>query len=174
MNVESCFQLGYVTRSHGVVGEVMIFMDTDNPEKYNSMESVFIEVNKKLVPFSIECLSLRGQYAIVKFEGIEDKGSSDDLKGALLFLPVEFLPELEEDQFYYHEVMGFMIIDDKYGDVGMIDNVLEANGNDLFSVRNNGKEILIPIKDDLIDRIDKPERKIFMNLPEGLIDVYLK
>lgn len=173
MKVESCFQLGYVVRSHGISGELQIFLDTDNPESYQDMESVYIEINNKLVPFFIKSLQLQDNRAIVRLEDVEDRDASDQLKGASLYLPMEFLPELEEDQFYYHEVIGYTVRDTNYGVVGRIANVLEANGNDLFSVMKDKTEILIPVKDELIRLIDKEAREIHVVLPEGLIEVYL-
>ena len=148
-------------------------LDTDQPQAYESMESVFVKIGEKLVPFFIDHLVIRENRATVKFEGIGSLEEAENLKGNLLFLPLEKLPALSPGQFYYHDVISYLIIDDTGNPVGRIINVFEANGNDLFAVDHQGKEVLIPVHDDFISRVDHEKCEIHMHLPDGLLDVYL-
>ncbi len=174
MNVDSCFQLGYITRPHGINGEVVFYLDTDVPERYDQLESVFIEINNKLIPFFIEQFKLQGNKAVVKLEDIDDLEATEILTGNTLYLPLDLLPDLGKDRFYYHEVIDYTIIEKDKGRLGQIKEVYEANGNDLFSViTKDEKELLIPVKDDLILKVDKVKQEIHVDLPDGLLDVYL-
>jgi len=173
MDIESCYQLGYILKTHGIHGELLVYLDTDNPEEYKLLESVFVEIKQKLVPFFIEQIKVNDNKAIIRFQEIENLEAAEKLKGLALYLPLNFLPELDEGQFYYHEVVGFTVIDEIEGRIGKILNIYEANGNDLFGVDHHGHEVLIPIQNDLIKKIDKMGKEIYMILPDGLLDVYL-
>jgi 16S rRNA processing protein RimM len=91
-----------------------------------------------------------------------------------LYLPLELLPQLEDDKFYFHEIIGFTMTDVNFGDVGIITGVNDSTSQSLFEVNQNGIEILIPMNDEFITKVDKPNKTITVNTPEGLIDLYLE
>ena len=115
MKHEDCFQWGYVIKHHGVNGAVNILLDVDEPGKYMDLESVLVEIDQNLVPFFISRLEIRDKKAIVKLEGVDDVESANDLKSCRLFLPLHALPDLDKGQFYYHEIIGFTVMDEKSG-----------------------------------------------------------
>jgi 16S rRNA processing protein RimM len=174
MTVDDCYQLGYVIKPHGLKGEVQIYLDVDSPEEYQTLESVFVLKGQQLVPFFIESLAVRGEKAIVAFEEIETIEDAVSLKGAGLFLSLDQLPSLGDDDFYYHELVGFSLQDAEGKSIGEIKNVLDAGAQDLLSVMHpEGKEILIPLSDELITKLDKEAKVLVMKVPDGLVDVYL-
>ena len=174
MTVEDCYQLGYVIKPHGLKGEVQVYLDVDYPQNYTTLESVFVQKGQGLVPFFIESIAVRGEKAIVAFEEIETLEEAQSLKGLSLFLPLTGLPSLTGDQFYYHEVIGFRLIDESLGEVGLVKDVFDGGKQVLLSVMHaSKKEILVPIQDELIQAIDKDGKTIQMKLPEGLVDIYL-
>ena len=173
MKIDDCFQLGYVIKHHGLHGELSIFLDTDFPENYIKMESVYVELQQKLVPFFIESLKILNQKAIVNLSDINSLVDAQALKGAPIYLPLEFLPDLDESQFYYHEIINYKVIENKSGDIGHVEDVYEVAGNDLLKVNCRGKEVLIPIRDDIITKVDKIRKIINVTLPEGLLEIYL-
>lgn len=174
MKKDVCFELGYIVKKHGLQGEVSIHLDTDNPENYSSLESVFIEIDEKLVPFFIESIKIQGDKALVKFEEVEGPDHADELKGSKLFLPLDFLPKLEGNQFYFHEIIGFTVSDKERGNIGSITDVLDAGPQTLLSVDFNGKEVLIPVNDDIVVSLNRGTNTINVDLPEGLLDIYLE
>ena len=173
MEIENCFQLGYIVKPHGVHGAITIFLDTDNPEYYRKLESVYVEYQQKLVPFFIDSLKLSGNKATIKFHDVDGIDLAIQYKGCAIYLPLELLPSLEEDQFYYHEIIGYRVIDREVGEIGMVKYIYEANGNDLFAIDYKQKEILVPIRDEFIQKLDKKESTVYLNLPAGLLDIYL-
>ena len=173
MKIEDCFQLGYIVKPHGIHGELTIFLDTDNPEYYNKLESVFVEYQQKLIPFFIESLKRSGSKATIKFQDIDEIDIASQYKGCAIYLPLDNLPELEDDQFYYHEVLGYTVIEQVQGEIGKIKDIYEANGNDLFVIDYKSMEILVPIRDEFILKLDKKESTFYLKLPDGLLDIYI-
>ncbi|WP_296620440.1 ribosome maturation factor RimM [Marivirga sp.] len=174
MKLDQCFQLGMVLKPHGLKGELYISLDTDYPEDYQEMESVFLLQNGKLVPFFIEHIQLKNKEALVKFEDVEDKDAALSLRGSTLHLPLTDLPELTGSQFYFHEINGFQIEDIEKGKLGIVKEVFEAGYQDLIGMEYKGKEVLIPINDDVILNVDRENALIKVNLPDGLLELYLE
>lgn len=174
MRKKDCFYLGKIAKKFSFKGEVLLYLDTDQPELYENMESVFVEINKNLVPFFIENSALhKNDFLRVKFEDIDNEEQADEILGCELYLPLSFLPKLEGNQFYYHEVIGFEIEDQRLGVVGKIVSVNDSTAQPLFEVLNGTVEILIPMIDQFLVKIDRENKKVIMNLPEGLVEMYL-
>ncbi len=173
MTFEDCFELGKITKAHGLQGFVTIFIDSDFPQNYYEMESVLVEINKDLVPFFILDAkeSSHPQKIHVLFEDVESKDDTQDLIGSRLFLPSEVLPELTGNQFYYHDIIGFKIVDKTLGDIGEITQVFENTGNDFFELLYNKQKVLIPIVDHFLKEVDRENKVVNMDLPEGLLDL---
>ena len=111
MTKDNCFELGKITKTHGLKGEVVLWLDVDFPEDYEDLESVFLDMKGELVPFFMNSYRLSGNRAIVQFEDIDTFEKAEAMVNLEAFLPLEELPELENDQFYYHEIIGFQIKD---------------------------------------------------------------
>lgn len=173
MNIDECFQLGYVIKRHGLSGEVSILLDVDVPQEYQKLESVFVEINDKLVPFFIESMQLRDNKAIVRFEDINTADQAEELRSRKLYLPLANLPRLKEGQFYYHQIIGYKVIDAVAGDIGEARDVYTSPKQDLLAVDHQGKEVLIPINDEIIREADHDLKELKVILPEGLLDIYL-
>ena len=137
------------------------------------MESVLIQQGKQLVPFFISGIKISGQKAILSLEDSNNIESAQNLKGSALFLPLTSLPKLEDDQFYFHEIIGFQVKDINLGDLGTVTMVYDAGPQDLLAFEHKGKEVLLPINDDTVSRLDKDKKQIFVILPDGLLEIYL-
>ena len=174
MKKEDCFYLGKIVSKFSFKGEVLIKLDTDEPESYVTMESVLIDYNDHLVPFFVEkCALHKSDLLRVKFEDIATEEDAEDLMKAAIYLPLSLLPKLEGNKFYYHEVIGFTIIDNGFGEVGVIKAINDSTAQALFEIDRNGTEILIPMNDEFIDRVDRKAQVIYVTTPEGLINLYL-
>jgi 16S rRNA processing protein RimM len=172
VNIDECFELGYIIKPHGLKGAVDIYLDTDFPEDYRNLESVYVRVGQKLVPFFIKSMKLKGNKALVHFEDVDTIESSESLKGCTLLLPDSQLPKLEGKEFYFHEVIGFNVRDISEGDLGKVTKYYDQSYQVLLSVDHNGKEILVPVSDDVILGLDRVKKIIEVSLPAGLVDIY--
>ena len=174
MRKEDCFYLGKIVRKHSFKGEVVIKLDTDEPELYKNMESVYVELGNNLVPFFIDKSSLhKGNQLRVQFEDVYSEEEADSILKSDVYLPLTLLPKLEGDKFYYHEVIGFSVFDSNFGEVGTIIHINDKAAQPLFEIDREGKTIFIPMIDDFIKKIDRENKQIHVKTPEGLIDLYL-
>ncbi|MGB3619590.1 MAG: ribosome maturation factor RimM [Catalinimonas sp.] len=178
MRPEACFLLGYVRKPHGLRGEVSLFLDVDDPTRYEKMESVLVQRSEgaeatPLVPFFVEHVRNTGRQFLVKFADIDDVDAARALRGSALYLPLETLPKLDDRQFYYHEIIGFRVVDEEAGPLGEVLDVYDMAIQDLIAMRYREREVLIPIQDEIVGRVDRARREVYCRLPQGLLDVYL-
>lgn len=174
MQKKDCFFLGKIARKHSFKGEVVIALDTDEPELYANMDAVFVDMGKSLLPFFIErSLLQKGNQLRVKFEDIDSEADAESILKRDTYLPLELLPKLEGNKFYYHEVIDFTMNDATHGDIGKIVGINDTSAQPLFEVKKGEIEILIPMIDDFIKKVDRENKTIFVETPDGLIDMYL-
>ena len=174
MRKEDCFYLGKIAKKFSFKGEVQIYLDTDEPELYENMESVFVEFNKNLVPFFIKSSSLhKNDFLRVQFEDVDSEAEADSIMNCEVYLPLDRLPKLSGNKFYFHEVIGFEIEDKRLGVFGKIVSINDSSAQPLFEVLNGEVEILIPMIDHFLVEIDRKNKKVVMDLPEGLVEMYL-
>ena len=174
MRKEDCFYLGKIAKKFSYKGEVLIYLDTDEPELYENMESVFVEFNNHLVPFFITSSSLhKNDFLRTRFEDIDSEEEADKIMGCEVYLPLSMLPKLEGDKFYFHEVIGFDAEDERLGVIGTIVSINDSSAQPLFEIKRGDIEILVPMIDDFIVKVDRDNKKIIFNTPEGLVDLYL-
>ncbi len=170
MKVDNCYQLGEVTKTHGLKGEVVIHLDTDNPEKYNELESMFLLMAGKLVPFFIESSVVQGTSSRVKIEDIDDVETANRLVGMPVYLPLTLLDETSG--YYYHELIGYQVVLDSKP-IGTVTEIYDQEINPLFAFMSDGHEVLVPFQDQFVRSVDKSARQIVINLPDGYLDIYL-
>ncbi|WP_437397220.1 ribosome maturation factor RimM [Flagellimonas lutimaris] len=174
MRKEDCFYLGKVVSKYSFKGEVLIKLDTDEPDIYENMESVLVSLGNNLIPFFIDrCRLHKSNLLRIDFEEVKDEPTADKLIGSELYLPLTMLPPLTGNKFYFHEVIGFTILDEVHGDIGVVESVNDNASQDLFEVKKGDKELLIPVSDDIITKIDRENKTIHVKTPEGLVDLYL-
>lgn len=173
MTKDDCFYIGRVAKTHGIKGEVTIKLDVDDPSAYLDMKYFLLEINKVLTPFFVERLTLSGDKFFVGIQDVNTVEAASALTGKSVFLPLELLPKLTGKQFYYHEVKGFIVVDEQKGELGPIKEILEYPTQAIIQVFKDGKEILIPILDQVIVKVDRKGKKLHVKAPEGLIDMYL-
>ncbi len=174
MKKEDCFYLGKIVKKYSYKGELLVKLDTDEPELYENIDAVFMDLRGNLVPFFIESSQLhKSDLLRLKFEDVDTESDADALIKSELYLPLDLLPKLGGDKFYYHEVIGFTIKDKNFGEVGVIKAINDSTAQALFEIDRNGIEILIPMNDEFIVKVDKPNKTIEVETPEGLIELYI-
>jgi 16S rRNA processing protein RimM len=172
METKDCYYLGRVTKPWGVKGQMVLFLDVDSPEDYARLDSAFVDIKGQLVPHFFHVDQLNGNRAVVTFEELTPEEAAA-LAGRELYLPLDLLPKLEGNQFYFHEVVGFRVVDSVYGDIGTLEQVVEYPAQPLFQIMKNGVEVLVPVIDKVIDRVDRENKTLFITAPNGLIELYL-
>ena len=173
MKKEDCYFLGKITRRHGLQGNVFLKLDTDQPEMYNKLDSIFIEINGLLVPFFVAKQSWsKGDTLIISYKN-STEALVDQTIGRDVFMPLSTLPKLTGNKFYYHEVIGFEIREEDGKTCGNIVSINDQTAHHYFILDLAGNEIIIPIIKDWILELNREEKYLKMQLPEGLMDVFL-
>lgn len=173
MRKEDCYFLGKITRKHGLSGNLILKLDTDQPEFYKKLESMFVEINGLLVPFFIEKVVWSKQDSLNILIKNSNETLVEQLLGKNVFLPLSTLPPLIGNKFYYHEVIDFEIIEEDGKTCGEIVSVNDQTAQHYFILNLAQKEIVIPIIKEWILEVNREEKFIKMKLPEGLMDVFL-
>lgn len=174
MQLDDYFEIGYILKPHGLRGAVNIQMDVDDPMKYKGMESVIVKVGNNLVPFFISSLQINGIKGILQLADINSYDEAKELKSCPLLLPLELLPKLNENQFYYHEVIGYKIVDQAKGSLGIIENITSGGKQDLIAMNYKDREVLIPVTNEIVHKTDHEKKEVYVNLPDGLLEIYLQ
>lgn len=171
MTTDNCFKIGYVMRPHGLKGEVTISLDDTAPEDFARIETVFIQIRERLLPYFVEGISLRGNKAFLKLEDVNTPEQAEDISQAAIYLPKSLRPKSGRGEFYDDEVIGYTVSDTAHGILGTILEVLQAGPNKLLSVDHKGKEVLVPVNGPFIQSINKSKKTVTVTLPEGFLDL---
>ncbi|WP_194766846.1 ribosome maturation factor RimM [Tamlana sp. I1] len=175
MTKEDCFYLGKIVKKYSFKGEVLAKLDTDQPEIYENLDAIFLDLRTNLIPFFVESSQLhKSELLRIKFEDVDSEADADAIMKSDLYLPLDLLPKLEGNKFYFHEVIGFTIEDINFGTVGTIKAINDSTAQALFEIDRDGVEILIPMNDEFIVKVDRSNKTILVETPEGLIDLYLE
>lgn len=178
MLLDDSYQLGYIIKTHGLRGQVVAHFDVDDAAAYAKLKTVYLGLAgaaDQLVAHEVEKVQPQANSRVLlKLRGIDRIEEAEPLRGAQLHLPLTELPALADDQFYFHDVIGFVVVDANLGELGTVENFYELPQQDMLAMRYQGQEVLIPVVDELVSRADMAKQQIYVNLPDGLLDVYLK
>jgi len=172
MKKQDCYYLGKIVSKFSFKGEILLKLDIDDTSSLK-FTTLFIEIDKILVPHLISKISLHKSSLLkIKFEGIDDENSANKILKKETFLPLKDLPVLKGNKFYYHEIVGFKAIDEQFGEIGIIEGVNDQTSQIIILVKGiEGKEIMIPLVDNFLIKLNRFEKEIIFNLPEGLINL---
>ncbi len=174
MKQDELFLLGKIVRTFGSKGELIFQVDTEILSRIKKLESVFLKINENLVPFFIEQLQIRPKkQALVKFFDLDSTEEANQLSGSEIYIPLTILPKHKGSEIYSIEIEGYTVIDSVCGEIGFVRTVLEMPQQALLAIDFNGKEILIPVVDEIVKKVDRKTKTIHIEAPEGLIELYL-
>lgn len=171
MTIDACYKIGYIMKPHGLKGAVTIGLDPEAPEDLAALDTIFVEVGERLLPYFIEDISVRGRKAFLKLEEVDTPEAAQAISKSPIYLPKTSRPDATEDTFYDDEVIGFDVEDVHFGPLGKIAEIVSAGPNKLLSVDRDGGEVLIPLNSPFISAIDKQRKHLTVSLPEGYLDI---
>lgn len=173
MQKEEAFYIGYFTKTKGLKGELQLYFEFDAYEDLD-LDVVFADVNGKMVPFFVEKHKLYpNNTGLFYFEDLGHIDKAQALVKKKVYLPLSKMPERDEDDFTYEDLVGFTVTDETHGELGEIIEVNEYPQQFVATVLYKEKEILFPLNEDIIIEFDEDEKTLEVDLPEGLLDLYL-
>jgi len=174
MSYAGFVEVGYIQRTHGIKGELQVSWDDSLSADPQDLESVFVEIDGIPIPFFITSTKQKSDdKTIVKFDDVDDLQSADELIGRKLLLPSDQI--LEDDDLELKDLVGYTIIATSNQIIGVIEHYEEYNLNSIYYVKTpSNAEIIVPAVEDLVIEVDVDEKTVLMEIPEGLLDVYLE
>jgi 16S rRNA processing protein RimM len=173
-DIESYLAIGRVVKTHGLKGEIQVIFSEELHNSYFQSGILFLEENKKPIPYFIQEERLRDSSGYMLLEDVDSVNTANRVVGKTILIPLALVPKKKAEAFTYKDLSGFMAIDSLKGNLNTIDKVEEYPQQFVASLKLNEKEIMIPLNAHTVNKIDIKNKKVILNIPEGLIDVYLE
>ncbi|MEN8225464.1 MAG: ribosome maturation factor RimM, partial [Bacteroidota bacterium] len=160
---EQYFRLGRIIKTYSYQGELIIYLETDEPESYHDLEMVFINIEQSLVPWFISKISIQNDLATIKFEDLEELETAREFVGREVYLPIDKMKQREGHDYRFHEVIGFRVIDKNHGDIGIVADILERPEQKILRIMKGNIEILVPLTDEMIEKVDQKGKVLHLH-----------
>ena len=170
-SLSNLVSIGELIKPHGIKGELKILLFNEESQSLKNNQIVFLKNSKDdSFKYKIEKVIYSMKKNRIKFFEIDSIDSADKLRGYILSIPRSDFPELETEEYYLNDLIGYTLLDKTNNNYGCVDDIFHFPANDVLSVSLNDKEYLIPIIDDIILNIDHDSRLIIINPISGLFD----
>ena len=168
--MEQLLQVGVISSTHGVRGEVKVFPTTDDVKRFKKLKKVILDTGKEQLPLEIEGVKFFKQFVILKFSGIDNINDIEKYKGKRLLVDREHAVKLKKDEYFIADMIGMDVFTEDGELFGALKDVMETGANDVYIIEmSDGKEVLVPaIKQCILD-VDIENRKMVIHLLEGLV-----
>lgn len=168
--MEDLLQVGAITQTHGIRGEVKVFPTTDDAKRFKKLKEVILDTGREKVTLEIESVKFFKQFVILKFKGFDNINDIERYKGKNLYVTRENAVKLKRDEYFIADLIGLKVYDEDDQYLGILTNVIETGANDVYEVKfEDGKEVLFPaIKQCILD-VDMENRKMKVHIMEGLL-----
>ena len=166
-------KVGKIVNTHSLKGEVKVISSTDfEEERFKKGSKLLITRGNQLIrEVVVQSYRNHKNFLLVKFEGIDSVEEAEKLKNLQIKIDSDEVGELEENEFYFHEIIGCQVFDENDRNLGEIIDILTPGANDVWVIKGEkGKEILIPYIEDVVKQIDITNKKVNIEVMEGLID----
>ncbi|MBO5030595.1 MAG: 16S rRNA processing protein RimM [Lachnospiraceae bacterium] len=169
--MEDLLQVGIITQTHGIRGEVKVFPTTDDVRRFKKLKEIILDTGKEKTTLEIEGVKFFKQYAILKFKGFDNINDIERYKGKNLYVTRENAVKLRRDEYFIADLIDLEVYDDEDNYLGVLTNVIETGANDVYEVKfDDGRQVLFPaIKQCILD-IDMENRRMKVHIMDGLLD----
>lgn len=174
MEQNELIRIGKLSRAHGIKGEIRGLIEPELLQRIKKLNTLFMLVKGNPLPYFIEYFDLADSgVCLFKFEEVNDRSEAEKLSGKEIFTEEKNLKKKIKETGYSF-LSGYKLVDEKEEEVGVIENIFELPAHALAQVFINQKEILIPITEDSVIKIDKRKKEVTLHIPDGLLAIYLK
>ncbi|TFE02735.1 ribosome maturation factor RimM [Jeotgalibacillus salarius] len=167
------FDVGKIVNTHGIKGEVRVISSTDFPEeRYAKGSTLYLfQPGKDPVQLKVSGYRRHKNFDLLTFEGYDNVNLVEPFREAQLKITAEQMNELEEDEFYYHEIIGCEVLTDEGKRIGNITEILSPGANDVWVIKpDSGKDVLIPYIDSVVKDVNIADKKVIIHVIEGLLE----
>jgi len=167
-----CDKVGFVKKTHGVFGELVLEFEPQYEYSVENASRFFVELDGLLVPFFVTEDGFRFKSensAIIVFDGVDSEKYAKRMVGSPVFLFKNEIIEMPDEQ-VESQFDNYLLVDEKLGEIGIIEQVDNYSGNVVITVNYHGQQLLVPFNEDFLIEIDKENKTLKLKLPEGLIE----
>lgn len=169
-NMISELQVGVITQTHGIKGEVKVFPTTDDVSRFKKLKEVIMDTGRERITMEIEGVKFFKQYAIVKFKGYDSINDIEKYKRAKLYVTRDHAVKLQKDEYFIADLVGLNVVTDEGEPFGKMKDVLATGANDVYVVeREDGTEVLLPAIRECVKAVDMEQGQITVHIMAGLI-----
>lgn len=164
------FEIGQIVNTFGIKGFVKIVPFTDDLERFEELERVFVVKQKQLIEMQIEEVKYHKNLVLVKFKGIEDINMAEKYKGCYIKIKRENARKLPKDTYFIADLIGIDVYDENGNLLGKVDDIFNNKSHDVYVIKDDlGKQILLPSTKEVIKDVDVEKGKIIVHLIDGLV-----
>lgn len=169
--MEQLLQVGVISSTHGVRGEVKVFPTTDDVKRFKKLKQVILDTGKEHMLLEVEGVKFFKQFAILKFKGIDNINDIEKYKGKSLLVDRKNAVRLQKDEYFVADMIGMDVYTDEGAHFGTLKDVMETGANDVYIIQTaDGKEVLIPAIKQCILKVDVENARMDIHLMKGLVD----
>lgn len=169
--MEERFQVGVITSTHGVRGEVKVYPTTDDPKRFKRLKEVILDTGKEELILEIEGVKFFKQFVILKFKGFDNINDIEKYRQKSLYVTRENAVRLRKDEYFIADLMGLTVIDEEDKEIGVLKDVMETGANDVYEITmNDGRELLLPAIKQCVLEVNVEEGFIKVHILDGLLD----
>lgn len=169
--MEDMFQVGIITSTHGVRGEVKVFPTTDDPRRFKRLKQVILNTGKEQITLELESVKFFKQFVILKFKGIDNINDVEKYRKSTLHVSRKDAVPLRRDEYFIADLMGLRVLDEDSTEIGVLESVLETGANDVYVIKlHDGRELLLPAIKQCVLEVDVEAGFIRIHILEGLLD----
>lgn len=169
--METKLQVGVISSTHGVRGEVKVFPTTDDVKRFKRLKEVILDTGREELTLEIEGVKFFKQFVILKFKGIDNINDIEKYKGKSLYVTRANAVRLRKDEYFIADLQGLRVVDEAGNEIGILRDVLETGANDVYIVdMKDGRELLLPAIKECILQVDVEEQIMQVHIMDGLLD----
>lgn len=167
--MEDLLQVGVITTTHGIRGEVKVYPTTDDAHRFDYQESVLLDTGKELCELEIQRVKYFKQFVILKFRDVDNINDIEPYKGKSLYVTRDFAVPLEENEYYIADLIDMDVFLEDGSLFGTLKDVMETGANDVYVIHTTDKkEVLVPAIKDCVKEVDVEQNKMIIHLLKGL------
>lgn len=168
--MEELLQVGVISSTHGIKGEVKVFPTTDDVNRYKKLKEVWLDTGKEKMLLHPESVKFFKQFVIVKFKEFSSINEIEAYKGKSLYVDRQNAVRLRKDEYFIADLIGLTVLTDEGETFGVMKDVMQTGANDVYVVeRQNGDEVLLPAIKECVKEIDMENGRITVHIMEGLL-----
>lgn len=169
--MEDILQVGVITSTHGVRGEVKVFPTTDDAERFKRLKEVLLDTGKEQITLEIEGVKFFKQFVILKFKGIDNINDVEKYRQNSLYVTRKNAVRLKKDEYFIADLIGLKVLDEEEKEIGRLEDVMETGANDVYVIRmTDGKELLLPAIKQCVLAVEPEAGFLKVHILEGLLD----